>query len=180
MDALLVIDMQAGMLRGAPKHDLDGVVTRINRAAEQVRSNGGRVVFIQHDGPAGDDFERGTAGWRLLDSLVITEADLIVHKEFNDAFFRTSLDEALTSLGVTRLMIAGWATDFCVDGTVRSAVAHGYRVVVLEDAHTLSDRAHLDAPAVRAHHHFLWANLIGPHPVSFVKSAALSPQHGAS
>jgi nicotinamidase-related amidase len=28
-DALLVIDMQEGLLRGAPKHDLPGVVARI-------------------------------------------------------------------------------------------------------------------------------------------------------
>ena len=30
MDAMIVVDMQAGLLDGAPKHDLAGVIARIN------------------------------------------------------------------------------------------------------------------------------------------------------
>jgi nicotinamidase-related amidase len=37
MDALLVVDMQVGLLQGDPKHDLAGVVQRINRLAARVR-----------------------------------------------------------------------------------------------------------------------------------------------
>ena len=39
----------------------------------------------------------------------------------------------LKSLGVSRLMISGCATDFCVDTTVRSAASHGFEVLVLSD-----------------------------------------------
>lgn len=37
MDALLIIDMQEGLLQGASKHDLPTVVERINRFAARVR-----------------------------------------------------------------------------------------------------------------------------------------------
>ena len=45
MDVLLVVDMQEGLLQGKPKHDLSGVVERINRLAARVRERGGRVLF---------------------------------------------------------------------------------------------------------------------------------------
>lgn len=51
MDALLVVDMQEGMLQGGAKHGLPAVIERINRIAARVRTEGGAVFFIQHDGP---------------------------------------------------------------------------------------------------------------------------------
>ena len=44
MDALLVVDMQQGLQRGEPKHELDEVVARINRLSVRVRKRGGRVI----------------------------------------------------------------------------------------------------------------------------------------
>jgi nicotinamidase-related amidase len=97
MDVLLVVDMQEGLLRGAPKRDLGGVVDRINALATRVRHRGGAVVFVRHDGPPGDDFEPLTPGWRLLSSLDAEPRDRIVSKKLNDAFFETSLQSALSA-----------------------------------------------------------------------------------
>jgi nicotinamidase-related amidase len=69
VDVLLVVDMQEGLLRGAPKRDLAEVVERINRLARRVRQRGGVVFFVQHAGPAGDDFAPRTPGWQLLSGL---------------------------------------------------------------------------------------------------------------
>jgi nicotinamidase-related amidase len=41
MDAMIVVDMQVGLLSGPPKHDLPGVVDRINRLTAMVRSRSG-------------------------------------------------------------------------------------------------------------------------------------------
>jgi nicotinamidase-related amidase len=38
MDVLLAIDMQVGLLDGAPKYDLAGVIDRLNRVAAMVRA----------------------------------------------------------------------------------------------------------------------------------------------
>ena len=89
MDVLLVVDMQEGLLQGKPKHDLSGVVERINRLAARVRERGGRVLFVQHDGPPGDDFAPFTPGWAILGSLERHPSDPVVRKTLNDAFFRT-------------------------------------------------------------------------------------------
>jgi nicotinamidase-related amidase len=62
MDALIVVDMQVGLLNGEPKHDLHGVIERINRLAAKVRERSGTVIFMQHCGGKGDDFEPEKAG----------------------------------------------------------------------------------------------------------------------
>jgi nicotinamidase-related amidase len=53
-DALIVIDMQQGSFGPqTPRHDAAGLVDRLNRLAREVRADGGAVIFVQHDGPAG-------------------------------------------------------------------------------------------------------------------------------
>jgi len=173
VDVLLVVDMQEGLLRGGPKHDLAAVVERIDRLATRVRQRGGSVVFVQHAGPAGDDFEPRTPGWQLLSTIKTESCDRVVSKTLNDPFFETSLGSDLAALRAERVLVAGWATDLCVDATVRSAAALGFRVVAVADCHTVSDRPHLSAPRVIEHHHWVWTNLIAPHPVSITREADL-------
>ena len=160
MDALLVVDMQVGLRNGPPKHDLQGVIDRINRLATAIRDRAGKVIFIQHCGGKGDEFEPGSAGWHFLPELRRDDADLVVAKTLNDPFAGTNLRPLLDELAPDRVLICGWATDLCVDSTVRSAVANLYDVVVIADGHTVSDRPHLDAVNVIRHHHWVWSNLI--------------------
>ena len=83
MDVLIVVDMQEHMLRGDAKHELSRVVDRINRLAARVRGRGGRVVFIQHDGAPGEEFDPFTPAWEILSSLEIESDDLRVRKKLN-------------------------------------------------------------------------------------------------
>ena len=170
MDVLLVVDMQEGLLRGAPKHDLLAVVERINRLALRVRRSGGAVFFV-HAGPAGDDFEPSTPGWHLLSTFDVEPREQIVGKALNDPFFGTSLQSDLDKLPADRLLVTGWATDLCVDATIRSAAALGFEVIAVADCHTVSDRPHLSAKRVIDHHQWVWATLIAPHPVRVIREA---------
>ena len=78
MDALIVVDMQVGLLNGEPKHDLCGVIERINRLAAKVRERSGQVIFVQHCSGAEDDFVPGTPGWALLPELNLAPADIVI------------------------------------------------------------------------------------------------------
>jgi nicotinamidase-related amidase len=159
-DVLVVVDMQVGLLDGLPKHDLKGVIQRINALAAMVRRHGGQVVWIRHCGKAGDGFDRGSTGWALLPELERQPADVVVEKTLNDAFAGTALHDTLRQRPPDRVLIAGWATDSCVDSTVRSAISRDYNVVVASDAHTLSDRPHLAATAIIRHHNWVWSDLL--------------------
>ena len=160
MDALLVVHMQVGLLNGKPKHDLRGILDRINRLAAKVRTQSGKVILIQHCGGKGDEFEPQSPGWEFLPELVRKPADIIVPTTLNDPFVGTDLQARLTGIQPGRVLVTGWATDLCVDSTVRSAVANHYDVVAVADGHTLNDRPHLDAVSVIRHHNWVWSNLI--------------------
>ena len=138
---MIVVDMQVGLLNGPPKHDLPGVLDRINQLTAMVRRRSGKVLWIQHCGTAGDDFEPKKPGWSLLPELNRHPTDVVV--------------------------------DFCVDATVRSSVSHNHHVVVISDAHTLSDRPHLDAPTVIRHHNWVWANLITTRSIRMATTSEL-------
>ena len=159
-DVLVVVDMQVGLLDGAPKHDLAGVIQRINDLAAMVRQRGGQVAWIRHCGKPGDGFEPGSKGWAFLPELVREPGDVVVEKTLNDSFAGTVLHDTLKQRAHDRLLITGWATDSCVDSTVRSAISRDYNVVIVSDGHTLSDRPHLDAPTIIRHHHWVWSDLL--------------------
>jgi nicotinamidase-related amidase len=173
MDALIVIDMQVGLLAGGPKHQLQEVIDRINRLAAMARERGGKVIWIQHCGPEATEFAPGQPGWNFLPELRRKDGDIVVSKTLNDAFAGTDLTTRLQQLAPDRLLITGWATDFCVDTTLRSAVSRGYNVVAVSDAQTLADRPHLDAAGVIGHHTWVWSNLIAPGSIRVATTAEL-------
>jgi nicotinamidase-related amidase len=173
MDVLIVVDMQVGLLKGPPKHELPDVIGRINALAKMMRSRGGKVIWIRHCGPPGDDFAPDAPGWAFLQELDRHPADIVIDKTLNDPFAGTDLQTILLRLGADRVLIVGWATDFCVDSTVRSAVSHDHHVVVVSDGHTLNDRPHLDAPTIIGHHNWVWGDLITKRSIRVVPAAQL-------
>jgi nicotinamidase-related amidase len=172
-DALVIVDMQVGLLDGPPKHDLDGVVGRLNALAGRVRRAGGTVVWIRHCGLPGDGFARDEPGWAFLPALDRQPQDVVVEKTLNDAFAGTALHDTLQRRAPDRVLVGGWATDFCVDAAVRSAVSHGYDVVAVSDGHTVADRPHLAAPDVIRHHNWVWAGLLTNRSVQVVPTEEL-------
>ena len=173
MDALLVVHMQVGLLNGKPKHDLRGVLDRINRLAAKVRAESGKVILIRHCGGRGDDFEPQAPGWEFLPELVRKPDDIVLPTTLNDPFAGTDLRARLIEIRPARVLVTGWATDFCVDSTVRSTVAHHFDVVAVADGHTLSDRPHLDAASVIRHHNWVWSNLITQRSIKVIEADEL-------
>jgi nicotinamidase-related amidase len=161
--ALIVIDMQQGSFTSeTPRHDADALVERLNALAARVRAAGGCVIFVQHNGSADDPHHPSLPGWRLLPDLVTTDADTFICKRACDAFLQTDLENILRRAGADQLIVTGCATDFCVDTTVRSALAHNFRTIAPADGHTTADRPHLPASAVIEHHNWVWSRLISP------------------
>ena len=170
--------MQVGLFHtGAPRHDADGVVSRINALGRLVRQAGGIVIFIQHHGPQGDTFEPGKDGWKLLESLEQKDGDIVVSKQTCDAFYKTELARILQDHDARELIVTGCATDFCVDTTVRAAASRDYEIIVVEDGHTTADRPHMDALSVIRHHNWVWENLIHPErPIRVVPAARVAAE----
>lgn len=170
--ALLVIDLQRAMCSGEyAMADIDAVTDRINTLAEQARAAGAPVVLIQHEEPEGP-LRFDAEDWQLSERFAAGPDDLRVRKTTPDSFHRTDLQRVLKERGVDRLVLCGLQSDFCVDSTARSALAHGYPVVLAADAHATMDNGVLSAAQIVAHHNATLANMSSFGPRVAVKPAA--------
>ena len=171
--AVLVIDVLRGLFCTEPTpFEAEAVVGRITAVIAKARKAGSPVIFIQHDGePGGEDVVPFTEGWKLHPDLIVHPDDLVIRKRTCDAFYGTSLEAELRSRGITTLLLMGYATDFCVDATLRNAASKDFRVIVVADAHTTSDNPVLKAKVVREHHNWAWANAITKKDVAVLRAA---------
>ena len=129
---------------------------------------------MQHSG-SGGYLEHGTDAWALPPALHVAPGDHFVDKATPDAFNHTVLADLLRRLAVNELVVCGMHTEFCVDTTVRRALAHGYPVVLVSDGHTSNGNRHLTAAQVIAHHNDTLANV-----TSFGPRVRLMPEVSVS
>ncbi|WP_372870740.1 cysteine hydrolase family protein [Shewanella sp.] len=157
--ALLVIDVQTLLFEGdTPPFDADAVIARINTLTQTARENGTSVIFIQHEQPD-TAIARETPGWQLVNKLEVNEDDYLVGKSTPDSFLGTGLKALLDELDVETLAICGYASEFCIDTTVRRALSLGYPVELIGDCHTTHDKAHLNAASIIAHENATLCNI---------------------
>jgi nicotinamidase-related amidase len=167
--ALLIIDVQRILCTGEEAaFDIDRVMQNINAVSEKARAAGLPVVVIQHEdnGP----MEYGTDEWQLADALVVQPTDLRVRKTTPDSFHKTELQDLLQARGIDRLLVCGLQSDFCVDTTVRRALALGYEVTLVADAHSTVDNGVLTAAQITAHHNRTLGSMM-----SFGRRVAITP-----
>jgi nicotinamidase-related amidase len=139
--ALLVVDVQNGVVEGA--HERDTVVANIGSLVDRARREQVPVVWVQH---SDDDLARGSDAWRIVPELTSDEAEPLVEKTYGDSFEDTTLESVLSGLGVGRLVVVGAQTDACIRSTLHGALARGYDAILVSDAHTTEDQSAWGAP----------------------------------
>ena len=129
--ALLVIDMQQGVVEGC--HDAHGVIERINDLSRRMAEAGAPLIFIQHED---DELVRESAAWQLADGLELPEGAVRLAKTYRDSFEATDLQGMLEEASVSRVVVVGAHSDYCVQTTTLSALIHGFDVALVSDGHT--------------------------------------------
>jgi nicotinamidase-related amidase len=141
--ALIVIDLQPGIVSLPTEHPIGDVVKNASSLADAFRRRGLPVVLVNVDGGAPGRTEqprRNTtfpAGWTdLIPELNRQPSDIVVTKQTWGAFASTDLEHQLKALGVTQVVIAGVATATGVESTARQAFEQGFNVTLAIDAMT--------------------------------------------
>ena len=158
--ALLVVDVQNGVVEGA--HERDTVVTNVASLVERARQERVPVVWVQH---SDDGLVRGSDEWGIVPELAPGEAEPLVEKSYGDSFEDTILETVLSGLGVGRLVVVGAQTDACIRSTLHGAFARGYDATLVGDAHTTEDLTAWGAPPpdqVIAHTNLYWSYQTAP------------------
>jgi nicotinamidase-related amidase len=142
--ALLVVDLQKGIVGMAPAEAIGAVVERAKTLVDAFRAAGLPVVLINVVGGAPGRTEQSR---RLPDTLpegfadFIPELgqqpdDIVVTKRTWGAFASTDIEARLKTIGVTQVVVIGVATGTGVEATARQAYEAGFNVTLAIDAMT--------------------------------------------
>jgi nicotinamidase-related amidase len=148
--ALLVIDLQKGIVGFPTAHPIGEIIANAVALLDAFRRRGLPVVLVNVAGGApGRTAEPGMRGalppdWaELIPELDRQSSDHAVTKHTWGAFTHTDLEPYLRQAGVTQVVLAGVATSIGVESTARHAYELGFNVAIAADAMTdLSLDAH--------------------------------------
>lgn len=173
--ALLIIDLQVGLVALMPPDLRDHVLSNVTALLSKARSSAVPVCFIQHDGPPGHPLEVNTLPWAIHPTVNPREDEPVIRKQASDSFFETGLAEHLQAEGITHLIVTGGMTEFCVDTTCRRAVSLAYDVTLVADAHLTRDTPVLAGSQIIAHHNLLLDGFgAGNHSITVTPAALVA------
>jgi nicotinamidase-related amidase len=141
--ALIVIDLQKGIVAYPTVHPAAEVVKQASTLADAFRRHGLPIVLVNVDAGAPGRTEQARnlgdrpADWaELVPELNRQPSDHTVTKRTWGAFTGTDLDQYLKKLRVTQVVIVGVATSVGVESTARHAYENGYNITLAVDAMT--------------------------------------------
>ena len=141
--ALIVVDLQKGIVSLPSAHPMGSVVKHVRALTEAFRRQTLPVVLVNVAGGAPGRTEHPRShrefpsGWTdLIPELNRQSQDHFVTKQTPGAFTNTGLETHLRALGVTQVVIVGVATSNGVEVTARQAYELGFNVTLATDAMT--------------------------------------------
>jgi len=141
--ALVVIDLQKGVVALPTAHPTAEVIERTSRLADEFRRHGLPVVLVHVVGgaPGRAEQTRSISGrppdWSdIVPELNQQPSDHVVTKQTWGAFTNTDLQAYLKRLGVTQVVLTGISTSAGVESTARNAHELGFNVTFAVDAMT--------------------------------------------
>lgn len=144
--ALLIIDLQNDYFSGGkfPLWNTENTLANIEEAISMAKAKGVAIIHIQHIANSeigiAPFFNKGTEGVAIHPRILDAAPDApVVVKEFADSFFKTTLEDTLSKLGITELLVCGMMTQNCVTHTAISKSAEKYKVSILSDCCTTVD-----------------------------------------
>ena len=129
--ALIVVDVQNGVVDGAYKRD--EVIENIEAAVAKARSAQVPVVWVQH---SDEELVIDSEPWQLVSELIPLNGEPMVRKIYRSSFESTDLEGILAGMNVGHLVVVGAQTNNCIRHTSHDALAKGYDVTLISDAHT--------------------------------------------
>ena len=154
--ALLIVDVQndycdkngAIARAGFDVSGVDAMMPNLHSLLEAAHACEMPVVLVQtsHDRSTDSPAWRDRAGGKMKEvcrpgtwgslfyQIVPAPQDIVITKSRYSAFVNTKLDLVLRALEIKTLIIAGVATNVCVESTARDACMLDYRVVLANDA----------------------------------------------
>ena len=145
--ALLLIDVQQGVNVlthwGGPtgRRNNPDAETHMATLLDAFRSHALPVLFTRHDSrEAASPLKLSLPTGKMIDGFEPRAREVAILKDVNSGFIGTNLELRLRQLGVHRLVIVGFFTNFCVETTTRMAGNLGFDTYLVPDACATTNR----------------------------------------
>ncbi len=128
---------------------LPPVVANIQRLQRVCRENGIEVIFVNTQSYTKDGRDLspnykskgflclpGSKDVQNLEEVKPVGDEIVINKLSTCAFTSTNIDQVLRYMGITKLLVTGITTNYCVETLIRDAYDRGYEVVLVEDCCT--------------------------------------------
>lgn len=140
---IVIVDMINDFVAGVLKFErASRIIPNIKRLLDFARKKSIPVIYVNdaHLPNTDKEFEIwpvhavvGTKGAEIIDELKPEKNDYVIRKRRYSAFFETSLDSILRELHMDTLVLAGLATNICIQHTAADAFFRGYTIIIPED-----------------------------------------------
>ncbi|MEQ8896177.1 MAG: isochorismatase family protein [Roseovarius sp.] len=145
--ALLLIDVQKGVNVlehwGGPtgRRNNPGAEAEMARLLAAWRAAGLPVIYTQHDSrEAASPLKLSLPTGAMIEGFEPSASEIIVKKDVNSAFIGTDIELRMRQHGITRLVVVGFFTNFCVETSTRMAGNMGYDTYLVPDACATTNR----------------------------------------
>lgn len=145
--ALLLIDVQKGVNvlehwgGSTGRRNNPGAEDQMARLLSAWRDAGLPVIYTQHDSrEAASPLKLHLPTGAMIEGFEPKDSEIVIRKDVNSAFVGTDMELRMREHGITRLVIVGFFTNFCVETSTRMAGNMGYDTYLVPDACATTNR----------------------------------------
>ncbi|MFD3869459.1 isochorismatase family protein [Streptomyces sp. NPDC058623] len=128
--AAAALEAMARLARAARRSEFPVIFTAVHYDGEPAAD----APHFARKVPGLDAFRVGNRHAAFTRRCPPEPGEMVIHKHYPSAFFRTRLRDVLHVLGVDTLVIGGFSTSGCVRATTLDALQHGLRPIVVREA----------------------------------------------
>jgi nicotinamidase-related amidase len=133
MRALIIIDVQKGLIKRKNLYNERLFFDSINSAIKEYRASDSKIVFVQHNN---NQLKNGNSDWEIDERISRHENEIIIQKNHGNAFQNTNLKKLLSDSQIDHLIICGLTSHGCVKATCLGGIEEGFTTSLLKNGHT--------------------------------------------
>jgi nicotinamidase-related amidase len=133
--ALIMIDCQNTYRQGIMQlTGVEAAILEAQKLLKLARQLNIPVIHIQHDAGEGTPYDVHAKIGAISDEVAPENDEVVITKNYPNAFHNTCLNEVLKSQGINKIILAGFMTHMCVNSTAHGGFNLSYLPTVVASA----------------------------------------------
>ncbi len=133
--ALILVDCQNTYRRGVMQLiSVEPAILEAQKLLTLARDLKTPVIHIQHDAGVGTPYDITADIGAISTEVAPKNGEVVVVKNYPNAFWQTSLEAQLKALGIENIVLAGFMTHMCINSTARGAFNLGFKPTIVASA----------------------------------------------